>query len=306
MKKPQSQKARALLLFWTLFIGLGAVAGACGMLLDKSGRAMGMEKLLPYFGKLPFSEVLFKDFFFSGIVLLLVIGVPNLTAATLLAFRKKSGVILGRVCGIILMLWTFIRLCLFPFSLLPVVCFILGLCETVTGYLAEVYAEKENFSITMDDYPRVGTNPEKLVVFFSRTGYTKKLALAEANKSGAYLAEITTREQIDGVMGFLQCGRCSVKGWGMQIDPLPLDTEDFARVTVVSPIWAGSLAAPIREFLLNARGKVQECDLVTCHASKRRYLKARKEAEALLDQPMTRYRSVRCHLGHYKEARSKF
>ena len=29
--------ARSILIFWTLFIGLGAVAGALGMLLDASG-----------------------------------------------------------------------------------------------------------------------------------------------------------------------------------------------------------------------------------------------------------------------------
>lgn len=32
--------ARRILLFWTLFIGVGAVAGAAGMLLDPSGRAL--------------------------------------------------------------------------------------------------------------------------------------------------------------------------------------------------------------------------------------------------------------------------
>ena len=35
--------ARRILLFWTFFIGLGAVGGACAMLLDPSGKIMGME-----------------------------------------------------------------------------------------------------------------------------------------------------------------------------------------------------------------------------------------------------------------------
>ena len=46
---------RRLLIFWTLFIGLGAVAGSVGMLVDPTGRAMGMDAMLPYFEKLPFS-----------------------------------------------------------------------------------------------------------------------------------------------------------------------------------------------------------------------------------------------------------
>ena len=58
---------RRALVFWTLFIGIGAVAGAAGMLLDPTGRAMGMDAMLPYFQKLPLAPVLFQDFTFSGI-----------------------------------------------------------------------------------------------------------------------------------------------------------------------------------------------------------------------------------------------
>ena len=40
-KHTRSQIAGRWLLGWTLFIGIGAVAGASGMLLDPSGKAMG-------------------------------------------------------------------------------------------------------------------------------------------------------------------------------------------------------------------------------------------------------------------------
>ena len=55
-----------------LFIGIGAVAGATGMLVDPSGKAMGMAAMLPYFQVLPFAEYVFQDFVFSGIALLIV------------------------------------------------------------------------------------------------------------------------------------------------------------------------------------------------------------------------------------------
>ena len=100
---------RRALVFWTLFIGIGAVAGAAGMLLDPTGRAMGMDAMLPYFQKLPLAPVLFQDFTFSGIALLLVNGVPNLIAAGLLLRRKPSGVILGVILGVTLMLWICIQ-----------------------------------------------------------------------------------------------------------------------------------------------------------------------------------------------------
>ncbi len=36
------------------------------MLLDPSGRALGMDAMLPYFQVLPFADVLFRDLTFSG------------------------------------------------------------------------------------------------------------------------------------------------------------------------------------------------------------------------------------------------
>ena len=51
--------ARRILIFWTLFIGLGAVAGALAMLLDPSGKSMSMDAMLPYFQVLPFLRMWF-------------------------------------------------------------------------------------------------------------------------------------------------------------------------------------------------------------------------------------------------------
>lgn len=82
---------RKISIFWTLFIGIGAVGGAVTMLVDPSGGLMGMDAMLPYFKKLPFADVLFTDFVFSGIALLIVNGITNLIAAVLL-FAKKNPV----------------------------------------------------------------------------------------------------------------------------------------------------------------------------------------------------------------------
>ena len=58
------QPPRRALLFWTLFIGLGAVAGTCMMLLDPTGKAMDMDAMLPYFQVLPFAKILFQGCMF--------------------------------------------------------------------------------------------------------------------------------------------------------------------------------------------------------------------------------------------------
>ena len=53
MSHSRFQTARELLIFWTFFIGLSAVAGAAAMLIDPSGRALGMDAMLPFFQVLP-------------------------------------------------------------------------------------------------------------------------------------------------------------------------------------------------------------------------------------------------------------
>lgn len=143
LKKSKYVYARRALIFWTLFIGIGAVGGALCMLIDPSGKALGMDAMLPYFKKLPFADVLFTDFTFSGCALLIVNGLTNLVAFGLLLGNKKLGVILGGVFGITLMLWICIQFYVLPANFMSIAYFIFGFIQAVTGYLAYVFRKRE-------------------------------------------------------------------------------------------------------------------------------------------------------------------
>ena len=142
-QKSRYNTARKWLIFWTFFIGIGAVGGSLGMLLDPTGKAMHMDAMLPYFQKLPFADVLFRDFTFPGIALLIVNGLTNLTAAVLLIMKKKLGVILGTIFGVTLMLWICIQFYMFPLNFMSTIYFVFGLCQAVTGLLAWKYLQQE-------------------------------------------------------------------------------------------------------------------------------------------------------------------
>ena len=142
-QKSRYNTARKWLIFWTLFIGIGAVGGSLGMLLDPTGKAMHMDAMLPYFQKLPFADVLFRDFTFPGIALLIVNGLTNLTAAVLLIMKKKLGVILGGIFGVTLMLWICIQFYMFPLNFMSTIYFVFGLCQAVTGWLAWKFLKQE-------------------------------------------------------------------------------------------------------------------------------------------------------------------
>ena len=183
--KSRFQAARRALIFWTLFIGIGAVAGAAGMILDPSGRSMGMDAMLPYFQVLPLADQLFRNLTFSGWALLIVNGLTNLTAAGLLLARKKAGVVLGGAFGVTLMLWICIQFYMFPLNFMSTIYFVFGFCQAATGYAAWVFQKQESFRVDPSDYPNIGNDPKRLVVFFSRMGYVKKVAYQEADRTGA-------------------------------------------------------------------------------------------------------------------------
>ena len=77
LKMNKLKTMRTISIFWSLFIGIGAYAGAYGMISDTTGTALGLAEWLYFFQKLPFSEIFFQDFLFPGIALLVANGLTN-------------------------------------------------------------------------------------------------------------------------------------------------------------------------------------------------------------------------------------
>lgn len=300
MKHTRSQIAGRWLLFWTLFIGIGAVAGASGMLLDPSGKAMGMDALLPYFQVLPLAEYLYQDYIFPGIALLIVNGLTNLTAAVLLLRKRKSGVVLGGVFGITLMLWICIQFVIFPPNFMSTIYFVFGFCQAVTGYMTWVFGKQEAFCVDSSDYPNIGTNRTRLVVFFSRLGYVKKQAYEAANRTGALLYEIKAAERTEGTAGFWWCGRFAMHRWAMPIEPIALDLTTYDHVTICTPIWVFSLASPVRAFCRQAVGKIREADYILVHHTKGKYESVAAEMDRLLGVTHKSSINVRSRTGAFE------
>ena len=299
--KSRFAPARKALIFWTLFIGLGAVGGAACMLADPSGRSVGMSGMLPYFQVLPFADVLFQDLFFSGIALLLVNGITNLTAAALLFRKKPAGAMLGGVFGVTLMLWILIQFYMFPLNFMSTLYFIFGFCQAATGYAAWVFQRQEAFQARpLPPLPSV-EHPRRLVVYFSRMGYVKKLVYEIAEKTGAAVYEIRSTERTEGTLGFWWCGRFGMHRWDMPIRPIDVDLSAFEHVTVCAPIWVFALAAPVRAFCRQAAGQIREADYLLVHHTSGRYDSAAREMDRLLGLKHTALRSVQCKVGAFRE-----
>lgn len=300
MAKSRFMAVRRWLIFWTLFIGAGAVAGSAAMLIDPSGRMLGMDAMLPYFQVLPLAQLLFQDFVFSGIALLIVNGLSNLLAAALLLKGRRSGVVLGGVLGVTLMLWICIQFYMFPLNFMSTAYFIFGLAQAITGYAAQVFQRQEEFHIDPASYPNIGNSDKHLVVYFSRMGYVKKLACEAANRSGGQLCEIKAAERTEGSLGFWWCGRYGMHRWPMPIKPLELDPAAYDHVTICTPIWVFGMAAPVRSFCMQQAGRIKEADYIICHHTSGEYRQVAREMDALLGLAASPLRSVQCRVGRMK------
>ena len=133
--KMKQSTLRKILLFWELFIGIGALFGGGMMLIEPTGKIWKMDLMLPYFQVLPYADILFQNFIVPGIALLLVNGLSNGIAAYLLIRKKKYASLAGMICGIFLMLWICIQFYIFPLNFMSSIYFVFGLLQALTGYL---------------------------------------------------------------------------------------------------------------------------------------------------------------------------
>ena len=114
----------------TLFIGIGAVAGAVMMWIDPTGATLGGEPLLKMLrAKMPWPDVFFKNFIPSGFVLLGLNGITQFVAAYLLFKKHRLAQKAVLACGIILMLWIVLEWWVWGFNAMSNIYFVLGLVE---------------------------------------------------------------------------------------------------------------------------------------------------------------------------------
>ena len=120
----------------TLFIGIGAAAGAVMMWIDPTGATWGGEPLLEMLrAKMPRPDIFFKDFIPSGYVLLALNGLPQLLAALMLFKKLRLAPYVVLVCGIILMLWIVLEWWVWGFNAISNIYFVLGLIEAIMAII---------------------------------------------------------------------------------------------------------------------------------------------------------------------------
>jgi flavodoxin len=103
----------------------------------------------------------------------------------------------------------------------------------------------------------VAKNYKSLLVYFSRTGNTKKVAETVADiLSCDQVEEVTESQGRAGALGYLRSIWEAATGAAPVIDSPLNDPSHYDVVIVASPVWMSRLSSPIRTYLLKEGEKL--------------------------------------------------
>ena len=96
---------------------------------------------------------------------------------------------------------------------------------------------------------------KSLVVYYSRTNITKKLAEDIAGQIDADIEEIKSKVSYDGKMGYARGIKDGATGKIVELESQTYNPEDYDVVYVGAPVWASKAANPIISYLNQNEGK---------------------------------------------------
>ncbi|MHC4591957.1 MAG: flavodoxin family protein [Planctomycetota bacterium] len=106
------------------------------------------------------------------------------------------------------------------------------------------------------------TEQKALVVYYSRTGTTRKVAEAVAGLLQCDIEEVIDTKRRAGVLGFLGGGKDSVLKKLAVIEEVTNDPGSYDLVIIGTPVWGFSVSAAIRSYLSQHGGSLREVAFV--------------------------------------------
>jgi flavodoxin len=97
-----------------------------------------------------------------------------------------------------------------------------------------------------------------LIIFYSRSGNTKKLAEAMAQALACDIEELADTQKRSGLFGWLRSGRQAMKEVLTTLQPFKKDLSQYDLVIVGGPVWAGRMSVPVRTFISQNKDKFKD------------------------------------------------
>ncbi len=88
-----------------------------------------------------------------------------------------------------------------------------------------------------------------LVVYYSRTNVTRKVAVNLTKELKADIEQIKDVKDRGGLMGYLRSGKEAMMKTPAEIKEIKKDPSNYDLVIIGTPIWGYTMASPIRTYL---------------------------------------------------------
>ena len=126
---------------------------------------------------------------------------------------------------------------------------------------------------------------KSLVVYYSRSNVTKKLAEKIAGNINADVEEIIPKVNYQGKLGFARGGKHALSEKVIDLEELKFNPDDYDMVYIGGPVWAGKVATPTLSYMMQNEGKLNNIKLFMTAGSKD-YEKAFKQIEKYPIKPV--------------------
>lgn len=104
-----------------------------------------------------------------------------------------------------------------------------------------------------------------LVIYYSRTGTTKKLAQMIGQRLRCDCEEIRSTDSFKGIFGYIKAGRQAISNTLPSLRSVKRDPAAYDIVVLGTPVHASRMAAPVRSFLSGNQGKLKKLAIFVTH-----------------------------------------
>jgi flavodoxin len=133
-------------------------------------------------------------------------------------------------------------------------------------------------------------SPKKvLVVYYSRTGNTKKVAEDIARQLNADIERLVDKKDRSGAGGYVVAGKDATTGALAEIEPIQHDPAAYDLVVMGTPVWAWTMTPAVRTYIADHKAAFKEIAFFTSAAGskpettvKKMETLAGKQAEAFV------------------------
>jgi flavodoxin len=97
-----------------------------------------------------------------------------------------------------------------------------------------------------------------LVVYYSRTGMTRKMAEAVAQQYGCDIEAIHEPASRDGALNYFRSGYEAITRKTPEIERTVRNPADYALTILGTPVWAGNISSPMRSYILRNKDRFNQ------------------------------------------------